>query len=393
MFLHNLKYFLKYLLRNRVLVFWAFVFPVILGTLFHLAFSDMVNKEKLSPINIAVIQNQTDSQSGISAKSVISELSESSSSGQLFNAKYIDRDEAELQLADNKIDGFIDFSGEVPTITIKRNGVNQTVIKYVVDEIAQTEAITKDVMGNIIANQTNTNRSIDYKLVDAAVARAVNSQQPNIDDQSDDNLDYTMIEYFTLIAMACLYGSMFGVVITNQSLPNMSRRGSRIAVSRAHKMTIISSGLLAAWLVSLVGVAILLAYTIVLLKVNYGPRLDLVVILAAAGSLAGVSLGILVGSAFKANDNTKTGILIGLTMLASFLTGMMGVQIKYLIDTHVGFINQINPAAMITDGFYSLYYYDSIDRYIFNLISLLAFAAITLVISFVIMRRQRYDSI
>ena len=58
MFLHNFKYSLKTLLRNKALIFWTFAFPIILGTLFNLAFSDIENKETLDIIDIAIINNE-----------------------------------------------------------------------------------------------------------------------------------------------------------------------------------------------------------------------------------------------------------------------------------------------------------------------------------------------
>lgn len=66
---------------------------------------------------------------------------------------------------------------------------------------------------------------------------------------------------------------------------------------------------------------------------------------------------------------------------------------KYIIDKNIPIINKINPASMITDGFYSLYYYDTLDRYFFNIVSLLIFASIAIVISYISLRRQKYDSI
>lgn len=48
---------------------------------------------------------------------------------------------------------------------------------------------------------------------------------------------------------------------------------------------------------------------------------------------------------------------------------------------------------MITDGFYSLYYYDTMTRYYNNIISLAIFSAIMIIISYIFIRRQKYDSI
>lgn len=66
---------------------------------------------------------------------------------------------------------------------------------------------------------------------------------------------------------------------------------------------------------------------------------------------------------------------------------------KYIVDKNIPIVNKINPASMITDGFYSLYYYDTLDRYFFNIASLLIFALIMIVISYFSLRRQKYDSI
>ena len=52
MFKHNLKYSLKILLKNKSLIFWTFVFPILLGTLFKMAFSNIENSETLKIIDI-----------------------------------------------------------------------------------------------------------------------------------------------------------------------------------------------------------------------------------------------------------------------------------------------------------------------------------------------------
>jgi ABC-2 type transport system permease protein len=80
-------------------------------------------------------------------------------------------------------------------------------------------------------------------------------------------------------------------------------------------------------------------------------------------------------------------------MFCSFLSGMMGITMKYVIDKNVPILNIINPANMITDGFYSLYYYDTLDRFYFNLFSLVIFSIVLIVISVLCLRRQKYDSI
>jgi len=109
--------------------------------------------------------------------------------------------------------------------------------------------------------------------------------------------------------------------------------------------------------------------------------------------LAGLSLGLIVGTVFKSNENMKTGIVIAVTMFGCFLSGMMGVTMKYVVDKNVPILNKINPASMITDGFYALYHYTTLSRYWFNIASLLIFAFVMMAISYLVLRRQKYDSI
>ena len=85
--------------------------------------------------------------------------------------------------------------------------------------------------------------------------------------------------------------------------------------------------------------------------------------------------------------------MIAITMLGCFLAGMMGVGMKYVIDKNLPIVNKINPANMITDGFYSLYYYSDYTRYWFNIGSLLVFTTILVIIACTKLGRARYDSI
>ena len=175
-----------------------------------------------------------------------------------------------------------------------------------------------------------------------------------------------MIEYYTLLAMACLYGAMISIFITNKNSANITSAGKRTTISPVHKKTMLLSSFIASYIVQMIGILIIFLYTIFVLKVDYGNNIPLVILLLSLGSLAGLTLGIAIGTLLKANETTKTGILISITMLFSFLSGMMGITMKYVIDTNVPILNLINPAAMITDGFYSLYYYDTLNRFYFN---------------------------
>lgn len=363
MFFHNFKYILKTLFKNKMLIFWTFAFPIILGTLFHLAFSNIANNEKLDIIDIAIVKDE-EFNKNIFFKMAFKELSDKKNEERLFHTQYVDEEKAKKLLEDGEIIGYLKLEGETPKITIISNGIDETVFKYVTEQVLQM-------------SQTGI-----FEIEDI-----------NIKNISNKNLDYTMIEFYTLIAMAALYGGIFSIWVMNQIMPDLSAKGKRIAISPIKKGTIVLSSFLASYIVQLIGMALLFAYTILVIQVDYGVYSKLVVLLAAVGSLAGLSIGLAIGVLMKVSENSKTGILIGITMIGCYLAGMMGISMKNIVDKGAPIVNKVNPAAMITDGFYSLYYYETLDRYWFDVISLCIFSGVLILISFRNLRRKKYDSI
>ena len=401
MFIHNFKYSLKTLFRNKMLIFWTFAFPIILGTLFHLAFSNISKSETFDAIDIAIVKND-DFESNEAYKTVFKQLSDESSENHMFNTKYVSEDEAKKLLEDDKIAGYMKLEGDEPKLTFVKNGINQTIFKYVVEEIAQKSNMINNIVEQEIKTkmlsesmnaEENTDISIDTQAIIQKAYEQVQNNEVKLKNTSNKNLDYMMIEFYTLIAMTCLYGGILGMAALNQNLANMTNQGKRISVSPIKKAKLLLSSLLAGYVTQLVGLALLFVYTVFVLKVDYGNNIGLIILLAMVGSFAGLTMGVAVASLFKASDNAKTGILIGITMFGCFLAGMTGVTMKYVIDKNAPIVNKLNPANMITDGFYSLYYYDTLDRYYFNIASLLIFAFALIVISFFSLRRQKYESI
>ena len=389
MFWHNFKYTFKTLLRNRPLIFWTFAFPIILGTFFNMAFKDITKNEKLTTIDIAIINNDNFNNNEI-YKEAIKELSEGTN--KLFNTTYATKEEAEELLDKKKIKGYIELE-ENTKIICKNNGIDETIIKYVTEEIDQKSNMIKNLSEIEIQNQIqNGNYDIDYNKITEEIKELMNNDT-NIKNVSSNNLDYVMIEFYTLIAMSALYGGMIGMYSVNQKLPNMSNIGKRISTSPLKKKTIIFSSLLAGYIVQLIGLGLLFTYTIFVIKVDYGNNIPLIVLLALVGSLTGLSLGLATGSIIKSKEGTKIGIVLAITMTGCFLSGMMGITMKYIVDKNIPIINKLNPAALITDGFYSLYYYDTLDRYWTNIMSLGIISIILLVISINSLRRQKYDNI
>ena len=394
MFYHNFKYAFKTLFRDKMLIFWTFAFPIILGTFFNMAFSNIENSEKLDIISIAIVEKEENE----IMKQAFETLSDEENEDRLFQTQYESEERAKELLENDEITGYLVLLKEEPKVVIKSNGINETILKYVTEEIMQnTEMISNIVEKRVQESMQGYPEGIynmpNVENIYEDVMKMLEDNQVEFKNISNSNLSYTMIEFYTLIAMTCLYCGVLGMVAVNHNLANMGNIGKRTSITPTSKGRIIFSSLMASYLTQLIGLAILFAYTILVLKVDYGTNLPMIILLSLTGSLAGLSLGIAVATLIKANENAKIGILIAVTMLGCFLSGMMGITMKYMIDKNVPIVNLVNPASMITDGFYALYYYDTLDRYFLNIVSLLIFSGVMIILSINGLRKQKYEAL
>ena len=392
MFIHSFKYTFKSLFRDRMLIFWTFAFPLILGTFFNLAFSNIESSESLDTINIAIAEKEN-SQAGDTLTEILTSMKDGIGEKTLFNVQNTDEAEAAGLLENKDICGYIVLSDDAPKLVISSNGINETILKFAVDEILQSEDMIKNVFSDIVQELPPERIAEEARIISDKISEYIGSSADSIKNISGDNLSYTMIEYYTLIAMTCLYGGILGMTAVNRNLANMSPRGKRVSVCPVSKWRLILGNVLAGYTVQLIGIAILYLYSVFVIKVDFGSDLPLIVALTMLGCLAGLTMGIAVSVLIKSGENTKTGIIISVTMFGCFLSGMMGITMKYIVDSNLPLLSRINPANMITDGLYALYYYNTPERYILNIVSLAVFSALMIILSAAGLRRQKYDSI
>lgn len=390
MFIHNFKYSLKLLLKNRQLVFWTLAFPIIMAVLFNMAFSNIENSETLEAIDIAVVDDNSFNSSLI-YKNSLKSLGEGDE--RLFNITYTDEKGADELLYEKKVTGIFRIVKNEPVVTVNSNGLRETVLCYVVNEIKSTGDLVMKLGFEDIRKNISSGNKIDYEKEFTNIAQDVLSSDANINNVSTSNMSYIMIEYYSLIAMACMYSGLLSMTLMNYRLANVSAVGKRSAVSSAKKSRIVLPSLLASFVVQIAGLILLYLVLIFYVRADFGNELPKIILLSLAGSIAGLSVGTAVSVLVKAGENAKFTGLVGVIMAGCFFAGMMGVMMKNIVDKNVPILNKINPVAMITDGLYALYYYNSYERFWFDVISLAVFSLIVLLISINGLRRQTYDSI
>ena len=380
MFKHLFINKIKVLLKNKSMLFWSMIFPFVLGTFFYLAFGNLNESFEFETIDIAVINNN-EYTSNTSFKTLIDNLSKEGDS-QVFNTVYVGKEKADTLLLDGEIEGYILMKNNKPEMVIKENGIEETIIKSVLDEYYQLSS----VMVNLI--------NYDPNVIYSRVLENLYKEHNYVVDDSNEKIDFSVHYFYTLIAMTCLYGSFIGLEVIKDSEANLSKKGARISVAPVNKFKIILSGLSAGYLIQVVAIALLFLYLIFVLGIDFGSKVMPTVILALVGCLAGTSLGVFIGVSNRKNEGFKVGLLISVIMACCFFAGMMGAPgFKMFFDEKFPIFSKVNPINMITDGLYSLFAYDNLDVYYNALIRISVFSSLLIILSFVFIRRKKYDSI
>jgi ABC-2 type transport system permease protein len=193
--------------------------------------------------------------------------------------------------------------------------------------------------------------------------------------------------------MSCLYGSLFGLNIVVKTQANLSDLGARKSLSPVHKLTSVGAALLAAALVTYLCNAAALTYLLAVLKINFGSSAPALYVVTLAGSVTGVSLGFLVGAVGKASEGIKiTGLSVVMLFLC-FMSGLMVADMRQTVEQNFPWFNRINPAALISDSFYSLNIYSTSYRLVRNIVTLAAISVVCMVGGYILTRRRRYASL
>ena len=228
MLLHNFMYSLLVLLRSRGLVFWTIAFPLIMAVLFNLAMSNIESSEKFQKIDIAVVQSE-DYDNNMIFKNALEALSGEDG---LFRIKETDLKTAESMLNEKSITGYLTFSGDDVAVTVKNSGINETILCRVMNEIKSDSEIVVSGGTDVINQKIASGEfNINYEDIFREETEKLTGGELKFKDTSPAHMSYVMIEYYSLIAMACLYSGLLTIVLIDNKMPDISAVGKRCSVS------------------------------------------------------------------------------------------------------------------------------------------------------------------
>ena len=372
---HLIKYNILIKFRNFNMTFWPLVFPLILGTFFFFAFGNL-NDADFETVSVAIVQESADNPL---FSFYINQVEKSDP--ELLNIQKMNENEALTALKNKKISG-IYYDQLVPSLTVNSHGIPESILQSILESYNNSlytiQTILKEHPSGILngLSQMANNKELIQELSLGGKTIDGNSQF-----------------FYALIAMACLYGCFigFGSAITLQA--NLTALAARRCVTPTHKLKLILSEQIASFLIGYIDVIILLIYLRNILKLDFQGQMGKMLIISLFGSLIGVSIGIFVGSLSKIGEGIKISIILAISMVCSFLSGLMNSSVKDLVEKHAPIINRINPAALISDTFYCINVYADPVRYYRNLITLASMSIVLVLASFLMIRRNRYDNI
>jgi len=382
MFKHAFVYNLKTILRERETVFCSLVYSILMATIFYFAFGNMGGGSKFYTINLGVLES-TLLMEGSQFHSVLSSISDvdgKSSENDLFRVMTGNEEEAEEWLKNGRISGYLIYDDGIQLV-VSWSGFNQTIIKTFLDEYKQTIEIVKEI--------SKDNPTAMFKTITDVMNRRDFLIQKEV---SPGGGDFVATLFYALLAMSCLIASTASVFEITKLQANLSTLAARINCSPVKKFKLFLYNISASLFFQIIVVLIVLAYIMLVLGINFGDRTGLIILTCMIGTITGVFFGTFTGVLGK-SEGMKTAITVGGTLLSSFLAGLMGTGIKYFVQENIPIVHYISPANLISDAFYSLYYYDSLNRFWLNIAVLCIISLVFFTITCLVLRRKTYASI
>lgn len=268
---HLYKTRIKCLCRNYDTVFWSFGFPLLLAIFFYMGFYNLSGGESIDAIPIAIVL-KNNSEDGFMKAAETARIEEGRN---LFLVQSATLEDAKKMLREDKIAGYIVYA-DPPTLFIKKNGIEQTILKSFLDNYVQMNRTAE----NIIA--------LDPEAANNGLPETLNHYRDYVVDggDSDRNPNYTLIYFYTLIALACMFGANWGFREMVDIQADQSAVGARINVSPVHKLRLLLCNLLAVFTLHFISILFLLTFLNKVLGIDFGRRIGMILLTCVLGPYA-----------------------------------------------------------------------------------------------------------
>ena len=365
------------MINGKVTLFWTLIFPIALATFMYMAMGNLMEKDEMfKDVKVALVEQETDNSLMLTTlfSSIKGENDEA-----LIELEVMDEQEAQAALNNDEVCAVI-YSGDCHIDTRDENYKTSTV-KNILDQYLQNSYMYKkiaeddpDKLSEILGSMWGD--TVFY------------TEEATTDGSQDRYNNY----FFAIFAMSCLFASFSSLYTTHNIQGNVSALGMRRNISATGKLMIVCAEYAAMLFIHFVVELITLLY-MKLLGVDIGHKYPAVILTLFVGCMIGIAMGVIIGSIRNIGVGGKLGIAVGVSMALSVMADLCVTGLKNMIEMKCPVINRINPAALITDCFYTLNVYDNYNRFTKDIVTLVIESVLLVAVSILIVRRNKYASV
>lgn len=379
--LHLFRYRFVQTIRNSSNMFWALLFPIILGTLFYLSFGsaglESTGESRWDKIKVTVVKDTDPSENAQAFEGFLTQMD-----GETLDIQDISTESEALSALNEETISGIFYVRDTPSLTVAKNGLNESILTSVLESYNQNAAMFREIaMTHPEKLPDALDAMNDYRNTTAEVSLGGKDLNPNVQ------------YFFALVAYACLSGAFLGVQSSIDGQANISALGARRSITPTHKLTLILIDMAVLFIIHFFNILILCLYITHVLGISLGNDVGALLLVDFMGSMIGICLGVAIGCLARISYGMKIGVCVLFTLFPGFLAGLMFGNMKNIIELHCPIINRINPAAVLSDAFYCMGIYNDMERFTRCLVILAVMSTLLLTVAFLGIRRERYDSI
>ncbi|MBE6014378.1 MAG: ABC transporter permease [Lachnospiraceae bacterium] len=379
MFFHSFKYALKSMFRNKTALIWTIIFPMALGTIMFAAFGNLYNKDHtFHTLKVAVVREEEDE----AFEKLLTELSKKDEEGEpLLEVKYTTKSDAEIGVGGGDYEAVI-YEGKDIKLGVIKSDIQQEIVRSIVEQYNKS----KDLIEEVAKKDPTKIQEVIDTLSDTEKEYAVEIKTTN------GNSDMYTNYFYAIIAMSCMFSAYVALEFSEKISLAAGELGKRRSVAYQSKGVQAIAQFSAMWMCQIV-IEIVSIFYLKGIGVNFGDKIALMIPVVIAGTAVGSALGTFLGAIPKMSRGGKTGLCTAISMTMCVMADLCAGGIKDVVEHNIPILNRINPAVLISDSFYALNVFDTYDRYIRNMTILGGMTVVLLVISFLILRREKGASI
>lgn len=383
------KYLLLDRLRDKGSIFWCMVFPLALMTCFKVAFGNLTTVTTLETMEIAVIHEGEDEAFATAFDEFVTELTKEdvTENGALFKVKEYESNED----AKNAL-----ISKEIELVFLVSDDDIEVLLPAAYSDIACASG--RSVADSFLSNYEMIEMAVTAnpeKLAELmeGLAEEIDFVTPKESAFVDESPNPYVWYYYSTLIMGILFSALSGVDMVAKLKADVDYYALRISVSPKKKSGMILTG----YSVYLVIALAINLIQIILMKevfeIPMGDKPVKLLFLVVACNIFAIAFGTMCGCLMKGNPESRSNKVTAIIMVSSFLSGEMVCILPGFIENKIPILNDINPATVMNMALFRLAYSAKEMDFYSNLLKIVVMGIICLIISIMILRREKYASV